>query len=86
LDKRCNVVERRVKIYNKTLHPLFAAEAVHKKIGMGTKAFFHSSSKFYHRHKKSYKTGRLRIEESTYFNSVEEEEIYLTTIGDDILN
>lgn len=32
--------ERRLKIYNKTMHPLFAADSVSKRIGMGGKQFF----------------------------------------------
>lgn len=75
-----------MKIYNKTLHPLFACESVQKKVGMGSSAFFHSSSRFYRRHRNSYNTGRLRIEESTYLNSVEEEEAFLSSGDDDILN
>jgi len=76
-DMRCNVVTQRYKLYNKTLHPLFATESVQKKIGMGTQAFFHSSSKFYQRHKLCEKTGRFRIEESNYFYSVKEEKRFL---------
>ncbi len=34
---------RRLKIYNKTMHPLFAADSVSKRIGMGGKQFFQSS-------------------------------------------
>jgi hypothetical protein len=63
----------RVKLYNKTLHPLFACESVFKKIGMGGRQFFLSSSAFYRKHLASESTGRLRIERSTYINSKEEE-------------
>ncbi len=84
-DLRRQIVERRVKIYNKTLHPLFATDAVQKKIGMGTSAFFHCSSRFFQRHQKSRHTGRLRIEESTYLGSVEEETAFLESSEDDLL-
>jgi hypothetical protein len=50
---------------------------VFKKIGMGSSAFFHCSSKYYQRYKKSEGTGRLRIEESNYFNSYKDEEGFL---------
>lgn len=53
---------------------------------MGSSAFFHSSSRFYRRHRKSYATGRLRIEESTFFKSIEEEEAFLGSDSDNILD
>ena len=65
-----NIADRRVKIYNKTVNPLFSPESVFKKIGIGSSAFFHCSAKYYQRHLKSKMTGRLRIEESNYFTSV----------------
>jgi hypothetical protein len=68
------------------LHPLFAVESAPKRIGMGSAAFFHCSSRFYNRHRKSYQTGRLRVEESTYFYSVDEEEEYLSDSSADVLN
>jgi hypothetical protein len=74
LDHRSKIVDRRIKMYNKTISPLFAPESVFKKIGMGSSAFFHCSNKYYQRHRKAEKTGRLRIEESNYFNSVDQEE------------
>ena len=63
----------RIKLYNKTLHPLFAPESVYKKIGMGGRQFFMSSSFFYRRHIASQMTSRLRLERSTYIKSKEEE-------------
>lgn len=86
LDRRVKIVNRRIKIYNKTISPLFSPESVFKKIGMGSSAFFHCSAKYYQRHLKSEKTGRLRIEESNYFNSVEEEECFLSSQQDNILD
>jgi hypothetical protein len=71
MDRREKIVDRRIKIYNKTISPLFAPESVFKKIGMGSSALFHCSAKYYQRHKKSENDGRLRLEESNYFNSVE---------------
>jgi hypothetical protein len=43
--------DRRLKIYNKTVHPLFASDSVSKKIGMGAKQFFQSSYYFHSRGK-----------------------------------
>lgn len=68
------------------MHLPFASEAVPKKVGMNTKALFHGSSESYHKHRKSYSTGRLRVEESACINSVAEEESYLLQDNDDILN
>jgi hypothetical protein len=53
---------RRLKLYNKTIHPLFATESVGKRIGMGGKQFFQSSNFFNSRVQASEKTGRLRVE------------------------
>ena len=68
--------KQRVKIYNKTIHPLFASESVFKKIGMGGRPFFLSSSFFYRRQIDSQMTGRLRFETSNYIRSKEEEESF----------
>jgi hypothetical protein len=53
---------KRLKLYNKTIHPLFAAESVSKRIGMGGKQFFQSSQFFNSRVRASEQTGRLRVE------------------------
>jgi hypothetical protein len=37
---------QRLKLYNKKIHPIFAAESVQKRIGMGGKQFFQSSNFF----------------------------------------
>lgn len=63
----------RVKIYNKTVHPLFATDSVSKQIGTGARQFFLSSNYSFAKFRDSIKTGRLRIEESFYFKSKEEE-------------
>ena len=67
----------RIKIYNKTLHPLFAPESVQKKIGMGGKAFFLSSTFFHNAFKDTDTTGRLRVEHSHYLKSINEESEFL---------
>ena len=44
---------------------------------MGSRQFFLSSNEFYKRHIGALDTGRLRIEVSHYFSSIEEEEMFL---------
>lgn len=46
---------------------------------MGSSSFFHSSLAYYTRHIKAAQTGRMRIEQSNYCYSVEEEELFLTS-------
>jgi hypothetical protein len=41
-----NHFETRIKIYNKTIHPLFAPERVFKTMGIGTKPFLLGSMFF----------------------------------------
>ena len=64
---------QRLKLYNKTIHPLFASDSVSKRIGMGGKQFFQSSQFFNSRVRASEKTSRFRIELSSYFKSKAEE-------------
>lgn len=76
---------RRLKIYNKTLHPLFATDSASKRMGMGGRQFFLSSNYSYSKFHDSVNTGRLRIEESFYFKSKEEEQKWFDMEDDGLI-
>ena len=76
-DQRKANNSEHIKVYNKTLHPLFACSSVKQTIGMGASPFFHGSADSFNKNCEAKDTSRLRIEHSRFFKSITEEQSFL---------
>ena len=76
-DQRKANNSEHIKVYNKTLHPLFACSSVKQTIGMGASPFFHGSAYYFNKNCEAKDTSRLRVEHSRFFKSITEEQSFL---------